>query len=411
MDGTTTWLVVATALVLFMTPGLALFYGGMSREKNVLNMLMMSFVCMGIVPLTWVVIGFSFANGPDDVGGLLGGFDWAFWNDVPLLSDSGGTVGFAAFALTFAVITPALVSGAVADRMKFSAYVIWVIVWSILVFAPSFYWVFNGNGWLVERGSIDFAGGTIVHVSAGSAALALILVLGPRKGWPRDVGIPHSLPLTLIGAGILWFGWFGFNAGSATGDPELGGDYAAQVAQSFFNTFIAAATAMVAWLLVEKLRDGHATSLGAASGVVAGLVGITPAAGFVGTWGAILIGAAAGAACYFAIQLKYRFRYDDALDVIGIHMVGGLIGGLLLGFLANPSASGANVLDKAAGFGLFIEQVIANVAVGAWSFFVTIVLALILKATMGGIRVDEESESIGLDRSEHGETAYPANVG
>ncbi len=399
----TLWIIVSAALVLLMVPGLALFYGGMSRSKNMLNMLMMNMVCLGIVPVVWVVAGYSLSS--TGTNPWIGTFDNAFLRDVPLLSEdgSGSPLLGVFFALTFASITPALISGAVADRMKFTAWVAFVPVWLLLVFVPAWAWVFRpDDGFLATRGSLDFAGGTVVHVAAGSAALAMALVLGKRRNWPSEPMPPHNLPFTMLGAGILWFGWFGFNAGSAFNVSD-------QTVQAFVNTFMAAAVAMLAWLLVEQLVDGKPTSLGAASGIVAGLVGITPGAGFMGTWGAMGVGLAAGVLCALAVRLKYRFGYDDALDVVGVHLVGGLVGGILIGVFADSSLFvGAEFDDgivAGGGAGLLVEQIFANVFVLIFAFVATYVIARGLDLAMG-LRVDEESERVGLDQSEHAESAY-----
>lgn len=398
------WILVSTALVLFMVPGLALFYGGMSRSKNVLNMLMMNMVCLGIVPVIWVIVGYTLSSASSG-SKFIGNFDHVFFHDVELVAPDGSSpMLLAFFALTFACITPALISGAVADRLKFSAWVLFVPTWLLLVFVPTWAWVFRGaNGLLSSQGSLDFAGGTVVHVAAGAASLAMVLVMGRRRGWPGEPMLPHNLPFTMIGAGILWFGWFGFNAGSALAVDQV-------AVQAFVNTFMAAAVAMLAWLAVERLVDGHATSLGAASGIVAGLVGITPGAGFMSLSGATVVGLAAGALCALAVRVKFRLGFDDALDVVGVHMVGGLVGGILIGFVADSAVSGAP--DKArdglfvgGGFGLLGDQLVANITVLAYSFVVTFVIAKVIDATIG-LRVDEESEDIGLDRSEHVEAAY-----
>jgi Amt family ammonium transporter len=399
------WILVSAALVLFMVPGLALFYGGMSRSKNMLNMLMMNMVCLGLVPVVWVVAGYSLSSASSS-SKWIGNLDHAFLSDVALSDAESGTspLLLVFFALTFASITPALISGAVADRMKFSAWVVFVPVWLLLVFVPTWAWVFRGdNGFLSERGSLDFAGGTVVHVAAGAASLAMVLVLGRRRGWPSEPMPPHNLPFTMIGAGILWFGWFGFNAGSALGVNEV-------AVQAFVNTFMAAAVAMLAWLAVERIADGHATSLGAASGIVAGLVGITPGAGFMGTWGAMGVGLGAGALCALAVRLKFRFGYDDALDVVGVHLVGGLVGGILIGFFADSAVLGdpnpeADGVFAGGGAGLLGEQIFANLFVLVFAFAATFVIAKALDATLG-LRVDAETEQIGLDRSEHAEAAY-----
>ena len=396
------WLLVSTVLVLFMVPGLALFYGGMVRSKNVLNMLLMNLYCLGIVPLLWVTVGASLSGG--GTSSLLGNLDFAFLSDL----DGSGLL-LTAFLMTFAVITPALISGAVADRMKFSAWAIFVPIWSLLVYVPVVYWIYGVDnetgdliGWLGARGSLDFAGGTAIHINAGVAALAVVLVLGRRKGWPKEAMPPHNLPFVLLGTGILWFGWFGFNTGGAAGNTALS-------ATALMNTFLAASTGMVAWLLVERLKDGHFTVLGACSGVVAGLVAITPAAAYVGGLAGIAFGAIAAVCCYFAIQLKYRFRYDDSLDVVGVHMVGGIVGGVLIGFFADSNILGGGPDHEGLFFGggteLLVEQIFSIVVVLAFSFVVTGAIAKILDGFMG-LRVDEVDEAAGLDQSEHAESGY-----
>ena len=396
MDADTAWVLVSAALVMFMVPGLALFYGGMVGTKNVLNMMNMNLYCLGIVPLLWAVAGFGFASG-DWSFPLFGDFD-AFWlNGVDDMVAKREFV----FGMTFAAITPALISGAVAGRMKFSAWAVFVPIWSFLVYSPVVYWIYGGEGWIAELPAHDFAGGTAIHINAGAAALAVVAVLGPRKGWPRDVDFPHSLPLVLLGAGILWFGWFGFNAGSA-----LASDIFAS--HAFLTTFLAAAAGLCAWMVAETAKDGKPTALGMASGIVAGLVAITPAAGFVGAMSSILIGAAAGVLCFLAIGLKLRYRYDDSLDVVGIHMIGGIVGGVLIGFLADAGAiEGADFIDGVffGGGELLGNQIISIVAVMAYSFAATYVIAWALNRTMG-IRASAEDESVGLDQSLHAETAY-----
>ncbi|MBM3827917.1 MAG: ammonium transporter [Actinobacteria bacterium] len=393
-SGNIAWVLVSAALVLFMTPGLAFFYGGMDRNRNVLNMLMMNFYCVLVVPIVWVGVGFSLSQTPFD-NDFIGGFDSFFLKDITVAGD-GMSLAVVAFLGMFAAITPALISGAVADRMKFSAWAIFVPVWSLLVYVPVFKWVYGG--WLGQRGSIDFAGGTAIHVNAGIAALAAVLVLGRRQSAPTP---PHSMPLVMIGTGILWFGWFGFNAGSALAANGT-------AVQAFMNTFLAAAAAGLVWVLIEWLRDGHPTNLGAASGIVTGLVAITPAAGYVSGPSPIFIGVIAGVSGCYAVRLKHKFGYDDALDVVGVHFVGGLVGSLLIGFFANPS-----FFDGAFMEGLFyggdakllLEQAIANGAAIVWSFALTYGIMVALKKTIG-VRVSEESESGGLDLAEHGETAY-----
>ncbi len=408
--GNTAWVLVSAALVLFMTPGLAFFYGGMVRSKNVLGMLMQNFFSMGLVSVLWALLVFSLAFG-DDVGGFIGNLDFAGLKDLgdadlalPGYQDDFALtippLAFVAFQLMFAIITPALITGAIADRMRFAAYAVFLGLWLVLVYAPIAHWVFSPNGWLFERGALDFAGGTVVHINAGIAALALVLVLGRRRGWPGETMPPHALPLTLLGTGILWFGWFGFNAGSALSSGGL-------AAQALLNTHMAAAAAMLGWLLVERLKSGHATTLGAASGAVAGLVAITPCAGFVGGLAPLIIGFVAGAACFLAIQLKFRFGYDDALDVVGVHLVGGLVGSLLLGLFADlrVNSLGADGLFFGGGLSLLGKQVLAVGATMAWSFVLSVVIAKVIDATIG-LRVTPDEEAEGLDLTQHSETAY-----
>jgi Amt family ammonium transporter len=403
--GDTAWVLAAAALVLFMTPGLALFYGGMVRAKNVLGMLMQNFFCLGLISVIWAALTYSLAFSGDNK--WIGNLDLAWLRDAATTAPTGFELSippltFLAFQLMFAIITPALITGAIADRMKFSAWVWFIGLWAVLVYAPIAHWVFSPAGWLFKRGALDFAGGTVVHINAGIAALAAVILLGKRKGWPNHPMPPHALPFTLIGAGILWFGWFGFNAGSA-----LKGDGIA--AQALVNTHMAAAAAMLGWLIVERLRTGHATTLGAASGLVAGLVAITPCAGFVGGMAPIYIGFIAGAVCMLAVSLKFKVGYDDSLDVVGVHLVGGLVGSLLLGFFADATINpaGTDGVFLGGGFGLFGEQVLAVVATMAWSFVVTFGIVFVLsKVLPGGIRVSEEDEETGLDLTQHSETGY-----
>ncbi|CAB4699248.1 MAG: ammonium transporter [Actinobacteria bacterium] len=401
-SGDIAWVLIASALVLFMTPGLAFFYGGMDRSRNVLNMLMMNFWCLLTIPILWVIIGYSIAGGDTDAS-WFGGFDAAFLNNINIASGDGvGSLLTVIFLGMFAVITPALISGAVADRMKFAAWALFAPIWMLLVFAPVFKWVYGG--WLGVRGSLDFAGGTAIHVNAGIAALVAVVILGKRKGWPKEGHPPHSMPLVMIGTGILWFGWFGFNAGSALGANG-------QAVQAFMNTFLAAAAAGLAWAITERIKDGHITNLGAASGIVAGLVAITPACGYVSSMSAIFIGLAAGLVCCFAVHLKFRAGYDDALDVVGVHFVGGLVGSLMIGLFADAEYFGAkhlNGLFYGGGFRLLGEQAIANGVTIVYSAVVTALILLALKATVG-LRVSEEEENVGLDISEHAETAYHAD--
>ena len=407
--GDTAWVLASAALVMFMTPGLALFYGGMVRTKNVLAMLMQNFVCLGIVSVLWGVALYSLAFSGD--GDLIGNFDLAWLQhtaDQPTgFALTVPPIAFLAFQMMFAIITPALISGAIADRMRFSAWMWFVPLWVILVYTPVAHWVFSPSGWLFQRGALDFAGGTVVHINAGIAALAAVLLLGKRRGWPKHPMVPHNLPLTLIGAGILWFGWFGFNAGSALAGNDL-------AATALVNTHMAAAAAMVSWLLVERLRSGHATTLGAASGLVAGLVAITPCAGFVGGMSPIYIGLIAGAVCAFAVSLKFKLGYDDSLDVVGVHLVGGLIGSLLVGVFADAAynsavagAPGGGGLVETGNLDLLGEQLIAVGATMAWSFALTAVILLVLKVVLPkGIRSSEEEEETGLDQSYHSEAGY-----
>ena len=408
--GDTAWVLTSAALVLFMTPGLAFFYGGMVRAKNILAMLMQNMFCMGLVTILWVLIGASLAFGDDIGGGLLGDLGLSGLSDLSVVpgfvNDAGASaltippLLFIGYQMMFAIITPALITGATADRLKFGGYVLFIGLWSVLVYAPVAHWVFSPGGWLFELGALDFAGGTVVHINAGIAALALILVIGKRKGWPKEAMPPHNLPLTMLGTGILWFGWFGFNAGSALGANAL-------AAQAFLNTHVAAAAGMCAWLLVEKLRDGHATTLGAASGAVAGLVAITPCAGFVTAIPALFIGAAAGAVCLLAIRLKTKLGYDDALDVVAVHLVGGILGSILLGVFADGAvnSAGTDGLFNGGGATLLGKQLVAVAATLVFSGVVTFVLAKIVQATVG-LRVTPDDEAAGLDTTQHAETGY-----
>ena len=425
--GNNAWVLASSALVLFMTPGLAFFYGGMSRSKSVLNMLMMSFSSIGIVSILWVLYGYTLAFSVDQGGtGLIGNLD-----DLGLKAETTASVtaglgnfAFIAFQMMFAIITLALISGAIADRMKFGSWVLFSILWITIVYFPVAHWVFafgtplakggvGGNGaaaaytkgtggWIVSRlGALDFAGGTAVHINAGAAALALILVLGKRKGFGREAMRPHNLPLVMIGTGILWFGWFGFNAGSALAANGVAG-------LAFVNTQVATAAGLIAWIGTERLRDGHATTLGAASGAVAGLVAITPACGAVTPMGAIAVGLIAGGLCALAVTLKNRLGYDDALDVVGVHLVGGLAGTLSIGLLASDTSTGSASLRGAlygGGLSLLGKQAVAAGAVLTYSFVLTLVIALVVKAVMG-LRVTEEQEVTGIDQTVHAETAY-----
>jgi Amt family ammonium transporter len=405
--GNTAWVLASAALVLFMTPGLAFFYAGMVRTKNALGMLMQNYVVIGLVSLIWVLLTYSLAFGVDWGGhGLIGNLRYIGLahptEAVPgysgPLAQSIPPLVFVIFQMMFAIITPALITGSTADRLKFGGFVAVISLWAILVYAPVAHWVFSPSGWLFKLGAEDFAGGTVVHVNAGIAGVALALAVGRRRGWPKEPMPPHSLPLTILGAGILWFGWFGFNAGSALAANQL-------AAQAFINTNTATAAALLGWIATEKLRNGKSTTLGAASGAVAGLVAITPAAGFVNVIGAVVIGLVAGAVCALATSLKYRLKLDDSLDVGAVHLVGGATGALLIGLLGTSSVAGADGLFYGGGFALLGKQAVAVAAVGAFTFVVTFVLAKLVNATIG-LRVDETAEREGLDTSQHAETAY-----
>jgi len=411
--GDTAWVLMSSALVLLMTPGLAFFYGGMVRSKSVLNMLMMSMLTIGIVTPLWVLYGFSLSFGTGShSSGLIGDLSQLGLSDTLNLGAVNGAdypiplLVFAAFQLMFAVITPALISGAIADRAKFSAWAVFVGVWVTIVYFPVAHWVFgfgdksgNGAGWLAHWGVIDFAGGTAVHVDAGAAGLALAIVLGKRIGWRRDPMRPHSLPFVMLGAALLWFGWFGFNAGSALGANGL-------AAMAFMNTQTATATAMLGWLIVEKYRDGHMTTLGAASGAVTGLVAITPSCSALTPVGSILLGLVAGAVCAYAVGLKYRFGFDDSLDVVGVHLVGGVIGSLLIGlFASGKGQSTVEGLFYGGGLTQFWKQCAGVFAVLGYSLVVSAILAFVIDKTLG-MRVTEDEEIAGIDQAEHAETAY-----
>ncbi|MBB4933556.1 Amt family ammonium transporter [Lipingzhangella halophila] len=405
-SGTTAWLLISAALVMLMTPGVAFLYGGMSRAKSVLNMMLMSFASIAIVSVLWVLIGHSLAygGGSGPLNPFVGGFEYAGLTSlVGEVSDGGyPELVDAGFQMMFAVITVALISGAIADRAKFGAWVLFVPLWSLAVYFPVAHWVWGG-GWISELeigGStvIDFAGGTAVHINAGAAALALTFVLGRRKGFGAESMRPHNLPFVLLGAALLWFGWFGFNAGSAYAADE-------SAALALVNTQVATAAATGAWMLVERLRYGSVTALGFASGAVAGLVAITPAAADVTPMGAIAVGIVAGAVCSYAISWKLKFKYDDALDVVGLHMVGGIVGSLVIGFFASEAAAGANGLFYNGSVTLLLVQAIAVVGVLLYSFVVTFVIGKLIDLVVG-FRIPEHVETNGLDSELHSETAY-----
>ncbi|MFF7263322.1 ammonium transporter [Streptomyces sp. NPDC008159] len=403
MNGTDTgFVLISAALVMVMTPGLALFYGGMVRSKSVLNMMMMSFISLGIVSVVWVLYGHSLAFS-GDLGGFIGNLDMIGLKGVDasstvasFVTDGDGkahqiaTFAFSLFQMLFAVITAALISGAIADRVKFGAWMIFIGLWVTVVYFPVAHWVWGG-GWLASLDTpvIDFAGGTAVHINAGIAGLALVLVIGKRVGFKKDPMRPHNLPLVLLGTALLWFGWFGFNAGS-----ELGVD--GVTAQMAINTQVATGAAMLGWLVYERIRHGAFTTLGACSGAVAGLVAITPSGGNVNIFGALLIGVVAGAVCSWAVSLKYKLGYDDSLDVVGVHLVGGVIGTLMVGFLA---------IDGKGGGDQFLSQAIGAFSVMGYTFVVTYILAFAIQKTIG-FRASEEDEITGVDQTQHAETAY-----
>ncbi|WP_030675968.1 ammonium transporter [Streptomyces sp. NRRL B-1347] len=400
----TGFMLICSALVMLMTPGLAFFYGGMVRVKSTLNMLMMSFISLGIVTVLWVLYGFSLAFGTDHGSLIAWDSDYVGLSGIGLTQLwDGYTVPvyvFAVFQLMFAIITPALISGALADRVKFTAWALFVTLWATIVYFPVAHWVWGTGGWAFELGVIDFAGGTAVHINAGAAALGVILVIGKRVGFKKDPMRPHSLPLVMLGAGLLWFGWFGFNAGSWLGNDDGVG------ALMFLNTQVATAAAMLSWLVYEKLRHGAFTTLGAASGAVAGLVAITPSGGSCSPLGAIAIGAVAGLLCAMAVGLKFKFGYDDSLDVVGVHLVGGIAGSLLVGLFAT---GGGQSTAKGLFYGGNLDQLgkqAAGVgAVLAYSFLASAVLAFLIDKTIG-MRVSEDEEVGGIDQVQHAETAY-----
>ncbi|MFJ8827098.1 ammonium transporter [Streptomyces sp. NPDC102467] len=406
--GDTAWLLAATALVLLMTPGLALFYGGMVRSKSVLNMLMMSFVSIALVTVVWLVAGYSLAFGDDSFAGLIGGLDHAGMAGVGPGSVTGTvpTFLFTTFQLTFAIITAALISGAVADRTKFAAWLVFVPVWALLVYVPVAHWVWGPGGWIANQlGALDFAGGLVVEIASGASGLALCLVLGPRIGFKKEAMRPHNLPMVVMGAGLLWFGWLGFNGGSALGANGL-------AAASLFNTLIAGCTGLLGWLFVEHRRDGHPTTFGAASGAVAGLVAITPACGVVGVLGAAVVGVVAGVVCSYAVAWKFRFDYDDSLDVVGVHFIGGVVGTVLIGLFATSAMTGSadrQGLFYGGGFGQLGKQLLAVVVVAAYTFLVTFGIGKALDKLMG-FRASAEEELTGLDQTAHAESAYDHGV-
>src|SRR5690348_1294508 len=429
--GDTAWMLASSALVLLMTPGLAFFYGGMVRAKGVLNMLMMSISAMGVVTVLWVLYGYSLSFGNDKfdfVGdptqyfglkGLIAGNATAAVAADPATGTAAvdavhiplaGTIPqlvFVMFQLMFAIITVALISGAVADRLKFGGWLVFAGLWATFVYFPVAHWVFafdgvtgETGGWIANKlKAIDFAGGTAVHINSGTAGLVLAIILGKRLGWPGTPMRPHNLPFVMLGAGLLWFGWYGFNAGSAVGSNGIAG-------VTFITTTVATGAAMLGWLLTERIRDGHATSLGAASGIVAGLVAITPSCSSVNVVGALVVGLSAGVICALAVGLKFKFGFDDSLDVVGVHLVGGIVGTLLVGLVATKEAPAAVAgLFYGGGFDQLWRQAVGAGAVLLYSAVGTAILALIVKYTVG-LRLDKEEEASGIDESEHAESAY-----
>ena len=403
--GDTAWVLGSAALVLFMTPGLALFYGGMVRSKNVLSIMIQNLACIAVVSVVWAVAAYSLAFGPDAGGGFIGTLHLAGLAHpeiaVPGYDLAVPPLAFAAFQMMFAVITAALLTGAGADRMHFNGFLAFAALWTLVVYAPLAHWVFSPNGWLAQRGVLDFAGGNVVEVDSGASALALVLVLGIRRGWPREAMAPHSLPLTVMGAGILWFGWFGFNAGSALGSNAL-------AAQALIGTQLAACAGVIGWLVIERWQTGHATTLGAASGAVCGLVAITPACGYVNSMAAICIGLAGGVVGVLAVRAKFRFGYDDSLDVVGVHGACGLAGTLLVGVFATKAVNGGikyEGLVTGGGGHLLGVQALALLVTIAWAFTGTWLIAQLVQRTIG-LRVTHEVEIQGLDTAIHAESAY-----
>lgn len=393
--GDTAWLLISAGLVMLMTPALALFYGGMVRSKNILATIMQSFISLGIISILWVLYGYSLSFGPD-FHHIIGNLSWVGLKNVtfmpyPIYSSTIPHQLFMLFQMMFAVITPALITGAFAERFKFKTYLVFLVIWFTFVYCPLAHWVWGQGGWIKELGGLDFAGGLVVHISSGMSALAATLIIGKRIGWKKDPIHPHNLSLTILGASLLWFGWFGFNAGSALGANLL-------AVKAFLTTQLSAAAASLGWIIVEWKRYGKPTALGIASGAVAGLVSITPAAGFVDPVYAIIIGFIGGVLCYFAVQSKFKLNVDDSLDAVGIHGVGGIWGSIATGIFASTGLIAGNVL-------IFKAQLISTLSAIIYSFLMTSVIIIILDKTMG-LRVSEKEEMIGLDISQHGERGY-----
>ncbi len=397
----TAWLLASTALVLLMTPGLAIFYGGMVRTTGVLNMIMMSFISIPLVTVAWLLVGYTLAFSEDGAGGFIGNLRHVGMLGIGPETAHGAVpeLLYATFQLTFAIITAALVSGAIADRAKFAAWIVFVPTWAIVVYSVVAHWVWGPGGWLAKLGVLDYAGGLVVEIVSGTSALALALVLGPRIGFKRDAMRPHSLPLVLLGVGLLWFGWFGFNAGSAMAANGI-------AAAIFLNTLVAGCLGMLGWLAVEQIRDGRPTTFGAASGVVAGLVAITPSCGTVNTLGAAVIGLTAGVVCSLAVAVKFRLNYDDSLDVVGVHFVGGVVGVSLIGLFATAvMTAGPQGLFYGGGMALLGKQAFAIVVVAVYAFAVSFLLAKAIDRVIG-FRISTEDEATGVDLTQHAETAY-----
>ncbi|MBI5097869.1 MAG: ammonium transporter [Nitrospirae bacterium] len=401
--GDTAWVLISTALVMLMTPGLALFYGGMVRRKNVLGTIMQSFIALGVITIIWVLYGYSLAFGPD-VGHVIGNLDWLGLKGVGLdpNPDYSATIphqAFMIFQMMFAVITPALITGAFAERFKFKTYLLFLVLWATFVYFPLAHWVWGVGGWIRNLGALDFAGGLVVHISSGVSALAAAIVVGKRKGYSKEPMMPHNITMTFLGAALLWFGWFGFNGGSAVASGAL-------ATSAFVVTHIATAAAALSWMIAEWMQRGKPTALGAVSGAVAGLVAITPASGFVGPMSSIIIGLAAGVICYMAVNLKSKLGYDDSLDAVGVHGVGGTWGAIATGLFASKAINSAG--NDGLFFGnasLLSSQLISIGAAWIYSFVITLIILKVLDATMG-LRVDDQSEFVGLDHAQHGESGY-----
>jgi ammonium transporter, Amt family len=401
----TAWLLTCTALVVLMAPGLAIFYGGMVRSTSVLNMIMMCFISIPVVTVSWFLAGYTLAFGQDAGGGVIGNLAHVglIGIDPTTVRSNVPELLFATFQLGFAIVTAALVCGAIADRARFSRWMIFAAIWTVAVYAPVAHWVWGPDGWLAKLGTLDYAGGLVVEIVSGASALALALVLGPRVGFGTEAMRPHNLPLVLLGAGLLWFGWFGFNSGSAlTADGKA--------AVVFLNTLLAGCLGMLGWIGVERVRDGRPTTFGAASGVIAGLVAITPSCGFVSPVGAMVVGMAAGVVCSYAVGWKFKAGYDDSLDVVGVHFVGGVVGVFLIGLLAAEVVSGGpEGLFFGGGLTLLGKQTLAIPIVGLFAFVVSFIIAKVVDITLG-FRIRREDEISGIDFAQHAETAYTEGV-